>query len=103
MNITPQHTTVADNTQEVLLRTLASDVASLEHGSQTPTAEHLTARFTPPAENTSSPDGHHSSAVHIVLVVVFLLVIAAVIYFFVYPHLRGGVVSFTQTIAEGLS
>lgn len=91
MNIAPQRTTVIDTTQEVLLRTLASDVTSLEHGNQTPTAEHLTARFTPSVNTTSNPSGHSSGVIHVVLAVVFLLAVAATIYFFVYPHLRGGV------------
>ncbi len=91
MNITPQRTTVVDTTQEVLLRTLASDVTSLEHGSQTPTAEHLTARFNPSVNTASSSSGHNSGVIHIVLAIVFLLAVAAAIYFFVYPHLRGGV------------
>ncbi len=88
MNITPQSTTVADNTQEVLLRTLASDIASLEHGSQIPTAQHLTARFSPEADDTSAlaaPKSHHT--LHTVLVILFLALVGAGIYFYIYPRI----------------
>ena len=87
MNITPQSTTVASNTQEVLLRTRASDAASLEHGNQVPAPEQLTARFAPNQTDEERPVGTHSSGLRLVIILLVLAAVGALVYFVVYPYL----------------
>jgi hypothetical protein len=90
MNITQPATTVANNTQEVTLRTLTSDISSLEHGSQTPVPERLTAHFTPAAEPGDEPARHHHThLLHILLTILVLGLLSAGIYRYVYPYLVG--------------
>ncbi len=90
MNIVRQQTTVADTTQEVLLRTLASDIASLEHGSALPVAEHLTARFAAPEDTTSTGAPRSHAGLRIILVILVLGAVGFGIYRFVYPYIVGG-------------
>ena len=91
MNITQQVITAAgNNTQEVLLRTRASDAASVEHGNQIPLAEQVTAHFAP-AQNEDVPIGNHSHTSKIVIILLVIATLIGLVYFVVYPYLTNSV------------
>jgi hypothetical protein len=95
MNIVRQQTTVASTTQEILLRTLASDIASLEHGSSTPKAEQITAQFTPSEDSAPLEAPRSHAALRTILIIVMLGVLGFGIYRFVYPYITGEVIPTT--------
>lgn len=82
--------TAASNEQEVLLRTLTSDVASLQRGNATPQPEQLTAHFAAAAPEASLDQGsHHAGISHVIVTIAILLVIGAALYWFVSPYITG--------------
>lgn len=87
MNIT-QSTTPAASGQDVALRTLASDIASLERGDQAPTPERVT---THPSEAIQEDavkiQKEGVSVVRLLLAIVFLISVGVAIYIYVYPHI----------------
>ena len=88
MNTT--QTTTASNEQEVTLRTLTSDIASLQRGSATPQPEQLTAHFASSAADTATNEpSHHTGIMHIIVTIVILLAIGVAVYWFVTPYLIG--------------
>jgi hypothetical protein len=91
MNIVRQQTTVAETTQEILLRTLASDIASLEHGNTLPVAERMTTHFAAPEDTEVAKKSGSHAIFRIILTIVVLGVLGFGIYRFVYPYIVGGV------------
>lgn len=85
---------------EIALRTLASDVTSLEAGNQSPVPKILT----PDLSGTVNPDDEQPGTApvkpgktkQIVLLVVFLIIVA-VGYFFIYPMVKE---AFNPTIVQ---
>ena len=87
MNIAARPTTVITTAQEINLRTLATDIASLEHGSQAPAPEHLTAEVSAETEQeTVQLTRQRAAGAHLLLTLFILLAIAGVVYFVVWPY-----------------
>jgi hypothetical protein len=88
MNITQSATTVASGGHEISLRTMASDVSSLERGSQQPIATHLVAPSSEPLlENSVKVSRQGISVVRLMLALLFLALVGIGIYLYVYPIL----------------
>lgn len=81
-------TTIPDSTQEVLVRTRASDAASLQRGSATPIPEEITARFAPQQPSEEDLGAHHPSHIKLILALLMLAAIGVGIYLIVIPYLN---------------
>lgn len=80
-------TTLAATTQEVLLRTLTSDIASIQHGDQTPVPVHYTAQFSEKNESSAPTDPNAHKGLHLILALLFLAAVGVGFYYYVYPSL----------------
>lgn len=82
-------TAAISTTQEVLLRTLASDVAALQHGNQAPTPQQYTTRISTPGDEETADVSHADSGrtIRLVLALLFLAGVGIAMYYFVYPSL----------------
>ena len=84
----PAQTTVIRPPQEVAVRTLASDIASLQHGNQEPAPESRTVTSANSlVEETAKYEGKKKKNSRAWLYIIFILVVLAFGYFVVYPYL----------------
>ncbi len=92
MNTAGRPTIVPSTTEELLIRTLSSDVSSLQHGNQTPVPEHVTAHFTEQPEQETQPHPHHSSSFGIIVTLLVVTGLGYALYLYLIPYIIGGVV-----------
>jgi opacity protein-like surface antigen len=92
MNTAGRPTTVQSTTEELLIRTLSSDISSLQHGNQAPVPEHVTAHFTEQTEEEAQPHPHHSSAFGVIVALLVVVGLGYALYLYLTPYIIGGVV-----------
>ena len=78
---------------EISLRTLSSDLSSVEKGSLSPTSELLQVTMKRmPDESTDTPPATHKGFRSFIMAIFFLVIVAA-FYFYVYPLLQAALTS----------
>jgi hypothetical protein len=92
MNTAGRPTVVQNTTEELLIRTLSSDISSLQHGNPSPVAEHITTHFAEQAAEETLPAPHHGSALGIIIAVLVLGGLGTALYYFLLPYIVGGVI-----------
>ena len=82
-------TNQSEQQNEVSLRTLSSDIKSVEHGATIPISESLKVAAQAIREEDSSeqPAGAPRKTGHTILLLIILVAIAAAGYFYIYPML----------------
>jgi len=88
MNITQASgTTTSLPSQEISLRTMISDVKSLERGNQAPIAEHIQVKSSEPIQQDTVKVPRGSISVfRLILAIIFLICVGVGMYYYVYPY-----------------